>query len=563
MRIGPYRILRQLGQGGQGTVYLGQDEHGGLAAVKVMTGGIDRAFAREVAAARQVAEFCTARVLRVDLDHQPPYVASEYIDGPALAAVAPVRGAALTRLAIGTATALAAIHRAGVVHRDFKPGNVLIGPDGPRVIDFGIARLVDVTATREGASGTPPYMAPEQFRGLPVGPASDVFAWGATMVHAANGWPPFGNDTFAATAYRILHNEPALGELREPLRGIVARCLAKDPALRPSARDLLLELLGERAPAQEDAALRHGAEAAHGGAVPTAAGVAGMPGGVGTVPGGAVPTDGVGRERPTAERGSGVASRRALLAGGVAAVVAAATTGVVLWRGFGTPGDDMADQPTPTGSSTAPPTSRDLPLALESAVNVTPMADFTFEGFLPQGTWATKVQGKLSYDHDAVSSVDTRMDMTVTAENLELTQRVVLTETEYIDGKEVPDPSRAPILLYARCPHTMGAVGVIADLARTTENVSASGRRYAGALVTRKAPAPLARQIRALHGDERTERETGDTSLSWVLVLDGRNRPKTFELSWHFPLDETTKLTARFTTTYRDWREGEVRAPGS
>ncbi|GAA2784297.1 serine/threonine-protein kinase [Nonomuraea dietziae] len=556
MDIGPYRIIRQLGQGGQGTVYLGQDQHGGLAAVKVMNGGIDRSFAREVAAARQVDEFCTARLLRADLDHQPPYVASEYIDGPALAAVAPVRGAALTRLAIGTATALAAIHRAGVVHRDFKPANVLIGSDGPRVIDFGIARLVDVTATKDGASGTPPYMAPEQFSGLPVGPASDVFAWGSTMVYAANGRPPFGSDTFAATAYRILHSEPDLGELPEPLRGIVARCLSKDPAGRPSARDLLLALLGERAPAHEVAALREGAEAAHGGAVR----------------GGSV------HERPTAERSSSVLSRRALLAaGGAVCAAAVVTAGVVLWRGGDRSGTPVGTgTPTPTATPTATgttadtvtamagaPTPAQLPAALEAAVGAKPMADFTFEGRISQGTWSTKATGRLSYDHGAGSSpFDTRMDMKVTAEHLELTKHVVLADSDHVEGKAVDNPAEEPIMLYARCAHAMGAVGIVADLARLTENVTASKRRYSGVLATTKAPASLWRQISEINNDEFTERQLARTTLSWVLTLDEENRPESFELSWHFLLDDGTRLTSPFETRYSRWREGRVSEPG-
>ncbi|MEV4170277.1 serine/threonine-protein kinase [Nonomuraea sp. NPDC049709] len=192
--MGGFRIAGRLGQGGQGIVYLGESPDGGRAAVKVMTGGIDRGFAREPAAARKVDEFCTVRVLVADLDHDPPYVAGEYIDGPALATAGPVRGAALTRLALGTVTALAAIHRAGVVHRDFKPGNVLLGPDGPRVIDFGIARLVDATSTRTYTSGTPPYMSPEQLSGAEAGPTSDPFAWGSTMTFAGTGRPPFGWD---------------------------------------------------------------------------------------------------------------------------------------------------------------------------------------------------------------------------------------------------------------------------------------------------------------------------------------------------------------------------------
>src|SRR5439155_5695978 len=169
--VGAYRLLGRLGQGGQGVVYLGQDPAGGHVAVKVIH--VDWAdmpearaqFAREIAAARQVAAFCTARILAAEVDDELPYVVSEYIEGPTLFGrvreQGPIGGTALERLAVGTATALTAIHQAGVVHRDFKPGNVILGPDGPRVIDFGIARALGGTETLTSrVIGTPPYMAP-------------------------------------------------------------------------------------------------------------------------------------------------------------------------------------------------------------------------------------------------------------------------------------------------------------------------------------------------------------------------------------------------------------------
>ncbi|MFI6902324.1 protein kinase [Nonomuraea sp. NPDC050394] len=599
MDIGPYRILRELGRGGQGTVYLGRDDRGELAAVKVVH-GFDRstkgAFDRELAAARQVAEFCTARVLRADLDHNPPYVASEFIDGPALHQVAPLRGAALTRLAIGTATALTAIHRAGVVHRDFKPGNVLMGQDGPRVIDFGIARLVDLSQS-QGAAGTPPYMAPEQFAGGQVGPAADVFAWGATMVFAASGRPPFGSDTLAAVAYRIIHADPDLGELPEPLRTIVARCLAKNPAARPTARDLLLNLLGERAPAQPDAALRQGVAAAQPaghpgpearptpGAPGAMAGIPGAPGavpGVSTAPGsggGAVPTDGMsGRAR------AGGVSRRAALAGGVA-VLAAATTGVVLWRGgpgrgtgtranptagstpTATPTTSPSPSSTPSGtpggtpSAAAPPAAGQLADVMESAVGLAPLADFTLDARITQGTWHTTATGRLAYDPQFS---DVRMDARVTAQHVEpaLTGRVLMAEQDYVGGRLVTDQAKTPIMLYARFVHAVASIANVADLARLTSGVQSEGRTYTGSLPTTKGPESLWRQISAINNDEIPEARLAKTTLSWVLRLDERNRPRSLRLSWHMLLDQGARLTSPFDVTYKGWRDGEISAPG-
>ncbi|MGP4023578.1 ABC transporter substrate-binding protein [Actinomadura sp. 3N407] len=253
-QLGPYRLTGLLGEGGQGAVFLGEDEPGHRVAVKLLHArfsGDPRArsrFAAEVAVAKRVSAFCTARVLDSEVEGDRPYIVSEYIEGPSLSEVlsadGPRGGTDLDRLAIGTMTALAAIHQAGVVHRDFKPGNVLLAPDGPRVIDFGIARALDATGTMSStAVGTPAYMAPEQISGAQVGPAADVFAWGATMVYAAGGRPAFGQDSIPAVMHRILNLPPDLGDLHEPLREIVANCLSKDPALRPASQHVLARLL--------------------------------------------------------------------------------------------------------------------------------------------------------------------------------------------------------------------------------------------------------------------------------------------------------------------------------
>ena len=253
-QLGAYRLSGLLGEGGQGTVYLAEDETGRRVALKLLHArfsGDPKArsrFAAEVAVAKRVSAFCTASVLDSDVEGDRPYIVSEYIEGPSLSAVLSAGGARsgadLDRLAIGTMTALTAIHQAGVVHRDFKPANVLLAPDGPRVIDFGIARALDATGTMSStAVGTPAYMAPEQISGASVGPAADVFAWGATMVYAAGGRPAFGQDSIPAVMHRILNLPPDLGDLREPLRQIVTDCLSKDPALRPASQHVLAHLL--------------------------------------------------------------------------------------------------------------------------------------------------------------------------------------------------------------------------------------------------------------------------------------------------------------------------------
>ncbi|MFP3962339.1 WD40 repeat domain-containing serine/threonine protein kinase [Actinomadura fulvescens] len=254
VQLGPYWLAGRLGAGGQGVVYEGYDAQGARVAVKALHAefvgdGHREMLRREVRALGQVASFCTAKVLGADLDGRVPYVVSEYVPGRDLAAAVAANGPCgpdgLLRLAIGMATALSAIHRAGVVHRDLKPANVLLGPDGPRVIDFGIARMEEMSRSVSGAlKGTPRWMAPEVFGGRRAGPQVDIWAWGAVVLFAATGRPPFAGDSLPEVMHQVTHHEPDTGPLDEPLRSLVRAALAKDPGGRPSARDLLLGLIG-------------------------------------------------------------------------------------------------------------------------------------------------------------------------------------------------------------------------------------------------------------------------------------------------------------------------------
>ncbi|WP_182907618.1 WD40 repeat domain-containing serine/threonine protein kinase [Microbispora sp. H13382] len=277
--LGRYRLAGRLGSGGQGVVYEGYDEVANRVAVKVLHAYLSgdsplrRRFTREVTAAQQVASFCTARILDHDLDGERPYIVTEFVPGPSLRAAvreeAPLSGDPLHRLAVGIATALAAIHQADVVHRDLKPENVLLGPDGPRVIDFGIARAAGLSMTSMGElAGTPMYMAPELFSGGRAEPAADVFAWGAVVLFAATGRDAFTAPTTFAVINRLLNHDPDIDVLPERLRELVRAALSKDPAARPSAEHLLLALLaggGEDGGGEDGgvrARLAEGAEAA-------------------------------------------------------------------------------------------------------------------------------------------------------------------------------------------------------------------------------------------------------------------------------------------------------------
>jgi hypothetical protein len=252
--VGKYRLVGRLGRGGMGQVYLGESPGGRLVAVKLiradLAGDPDfRArFAREVATARTVSGIYTVPVVDADVDGPQPWLVTAFVEGPSLAGVVrefgPLAARHVLTLAAGLAEGLEVVHTCGVVHRDLKPSNVLLAQDGPRIIDFGISRASHLPeVTRTGVvTGSPGYMSPEQAEGRAAGPASDVFSLGSVLAFAATGREPFGSGSDPAVLFRVVHGEPDIGGISEPLRSLVTRCLAKDPALRPTAGQIVAEL---------------------------------------------------------------------------------------------------------------------------------------------------------------------------------------------------------------------------------------------------------------------------------------------------------------------------------
>ncbi|GAA0356373.1 serine/threonine protein kinase [Actinoallomurus spadix] len=253
--IGGHRLVARLGSGGMGVVYLGRDRDGRLVAVKTARPedaddeSVRLRFQSEADCARRVPGGWTARVLADGTTERPPYLITEYIEGPSLAHIVdtggPLQPEQLRALATGVARALTAIHGAGMVHRDLKPANVLLTPTGPRIIDFGIAQRLPASGglTRDGVvMGSPGWIPPERLTGRPATGASDVFGWGCLVAYAGIGRNPFGEGDGDELAGRVIHQPPDLTGLDESLRPLVEAALAKDPAERPRPAELLARL---------------------------------------------------------------------------------------------------------------------------------------------------------------------------------------------------------------------------------------------------------------------------------------------------------------------------------
>lgn len=487
--IGPYLVVSRLGEGGQGVVYLAEWA-GEPVAVKVLRNGGDDAAIREVNSTRQVAGFCTARIIDVALDHDPPYIVSEYVAGTPLDRVPPRRGAELQRIAIGTATALVAIHRAGVVHRDFKPGNVLLAADGPRVIDFGISRLAHSETTGR-AIGSPPYMAPEQYSGQRVTAAADVFAWGATIVFAATGRVPFGGDTIASVAYRVLHAEPDLIGVPAALLPLVRRCLAKSPTERPTSKEVLLTLLGHD---DED-----DLEALESGRIEAT--------------------------RPVPRRHS-----RWIWAGLLAAAL---LLGFVFW---------------PYDESAVPQTQAELAAVLSEVYRVTPTATFTSEGGMGQGDNLAKAKGTVTVAGPAeLPHDDFVADI---AYGSEKPRRYTIRDRMVVESGaslgEFGDGSNEPPILVAA---TAGLTVIRSLVVQGNVTFERTGRVYRG-IVPGNLTGDMLKLLLVEYAGDAVDRSL----VTYTLTIDERNRPVSFVLDIGRPLGDAGLFTTTFRSTYTDFR---------
>lgn len=425
--IGSYRLLGRLGAGGMGRVYLGRSQGGRTVAVKVVRSELAddpefrTRFRREADAARRVGGAWSAPVLDADTESPVPWIATGYVAGPPLSEAVAEFGslpeAGVRALGAGLAETLAHVHGLGLIHRDLKPANVLLALDGPRLIDFGIARAMDATAASATGTGvvvgSPGYMSPEQVLARPIGPPSDVFALGAVLAYAATGRGPFRGDSAAVLLYKVAHEEPELDGMPDGLREVAEACLAKDPSMRPTPG----EIAGRLAPGGAAALVREGwlpaaltgqlaaravelldleTTGPHHDAVPSPPAA---PAGFGPPPTDYVPM-------PTLPQQPGASRRNAVVAGAAAVVAVALAAGLLVWllpHGGGGTGDDSKSTATATHSASAQASASASASASESA-SASPSPAATL-GALPAafvGHW----KGDTLTIHGAPSSMD-------------------------------------------------------------------------------------------------------------------------------------------------------------
>jgi hypothetical protein len=570
-------------------VYLAESDSGEQVAIKLLHGHADSSamsrFLREVAAARKVAPFCTARILDVSEDEDTLFVVTEFIDGLSLREVVeqegPLTGTPLFRLAIGMATALTAIHGAGVVHRDLKPGNVLLGPDGPRVIDFGIARSIDGTmSATSSVLGTPSYMAPEQLAGEAVGPAADVFAWGATIAYAATGKAPYGQDTIPAVMTRIMTGQPDLGGLTGALRDLVAQCLAKEPGRRPSSQEILLRILedsGEPISAPEALAQGRAVAAADEAALADARTARWT-----TI---RMPALAVGghRElghllrRPKVLIGGAAAAALVLTACAAAAVVLrpaqaerrggaeASVTGQTL--GQGTSASAPASSPTPDATAPA-----EVAEAVRQAISARKTASIDVEGSMDQGSYELRATGRFFYQPGVSTSYDVTVYNASEQNDPEAlagrSSRVVLVgNTAYpqeagampipADAGSYGDDPRVQLAMETRwitSPYNLAALLNNASSLKRSEDEA----MYTFQGTTEGSPLSADGAVGAfykLYGGSRL-------TVKFTLVVTRDHLPQRLDLNLLIKVDASTTLHSLYSVKYQDWgRSGTISKP--
>jgi hypothetical protein len=585
--VGPYRIVGRLGAGGMGIVYAGVDPAGRRAAVKLIhdmhaTNQEFRVrFRREVAMLRRVQGSCCVRMLAADAEAPQPWLATEYIAGRTLnehiRVEGPLSGDGLYGLAAGLAEALVAVHAVGVVHRDLKPSNVMISPQGPRLVDFGIARSLDGTSlTATGhVIGSPGWVSPEDYAGAPAGPAADVYGWALVVVYAAMGEQPYGASRPEVLAHRVMTATVDTAKVPEGLRPTVDRALAKAPEARPTMDEVLAVVA--------DAWRDHHGETGRRTSDP-ASDVTARLKRVWAVQGGDIAArqaDGAARWGDAARQGDGAARRggvgdwpsepvrprkgRLRRASPVIAVVAAVgCAGAILLNVRpDSPGGQRPESSasTTTGARSSPPvasvpeTAADLAAALDLALSGTPAATFSFRGAFTESAVAAEASGSL-LSRDPPYEDDFKMR--ITASDTPPADYVVAGGDLYVDrpgapAKNLVDQKSGSANWYALMVTGMAGPSVVHQVVLHSTDVRRTGRTYSGALPTIKTSGRLRMLLGSWLGGSVDE-ANDNSYINYELTIDADNRPTKFVLTWKVPVSGSGVYESTFTTTYRGWK---------
>ncbi|MFF0767372.1 serine/threonine protein kinase [Nonomuraea wenchangensis] len=588
-QIGPYRLVGRLGTGGMGIVFAGVDSHGIRAAVKVVHASLSsdeefRArFAREISVLGRVRGACVARILASDANAPQPWLAAEYVPGPTLEgrvrSNGTLQGDELYGLAAGLAEAMVAVHVEGIVHRDIKPSNVILAPTGPKLVDFGIARVLDATVvTRTGAFiGSPGWVSPEEYSDVPAGPAADIYGWGLLVVYAATGLPAYGVARPEVLALRVLRDEVDTSAVPRPLRGLVDRALAKAPSLRPSAQEVMSMVAaawrghhGESLITQADAAYDITARldrtwVMHAWDTP-------WPADHGPVP--AVR----GRAKIVASVSVAVL---ALLGAGTAVALnvipettdpsvlqlnpaTTPTSAAVTSEAVVSPMSDQSGTPKPTSSpAQAPPgTSAELAAALDLALANTPAAAFTFEGGFTQSISGGRASGRV-LNHESQDDLDMRIRP---YDSLEERYIVLRSSSLY---RNVPRAKVEDLLTlqpsdsnwYALMVAGMAGPPTVREVVAHGTRMKRKGRIYTGTLAVDNTNGLLRSLLSSWLGGDIAD-VSPDSYITYKLTIDVDDRPMKFVVAWCVPVGNGGIYKSVFTTMYRNWTSaGTVSRP--
>ncbi|MET8142123.1 serine/threonine-protein kinase [Sphaerisporangium sp. NPDC005288] len=581
LQIGPYRLVGRLGAGGMGVVFAGIDGRGVRVAVKLIHGTyasdpeFRARFAREISILDRVKGVCTAQILDSDGNAARPWLAAEYVSGPTLEDQVRTHGALradeLFGLVAGLAEALVAVHAVGVVHRDIKPSNVILSPNGPKLVDFGIARALDASVmTRTGTLvGSPGWVSPEEYSDAPAGPAADVYGWAMLVVYAATGAPPYGTGRPEVLALKVLNDTVDTSMVPDLLRGLVDRALTKTPETRPSSNELL-DAVAEAWRTYQGTQVIDSTGAAND-VTARLSRTWILP--IEDLSWPAVPAATL--RAPKGRRNVVVAVTAAAVALGLGVVVALKVlpdhvderkqpTDIAAAQ-TSRPSSTSANRTsTPTATAAVkvksstrqslppPSTTTELAAAIELALEATPAGRFSFEGGFTQSSAGGMATGRF-VNHLASDDLDVKIQTNEEAGH----RYVVVADAIYpkrpgADRSSIERLSPANPSWYALMVAGTAGPSIIREVVANSARMKHKGRNYSGTLAIEDTNGLLRQLLNSWSAGDVAE-TSADSYITFKLTIDSEDRPKKFEIAWCVPVSHVEIYKSVFTTTYSNW----------